>query len=100
MQKLLTDHLHAICRAVITALDQSVSGEILACDLVQIDQREFRFQAVAAAHFPGGPVRRLLLGCEERLADHFAEMLPTLAGEATQVSAGIQDRIWQRQAGD
>ncbi len=89
MQKLLTDHLHAICRAIIAALDESVSGEILACDLVQVDHREFRFQAVAAAHFPGGPVRRLLLGCEERLAEHFAEMLPTLEGESSQICAGL-----------
>jgi c-di-GMP-binding flagellar brake protein YcgR len=75
VDKLLTEHLHAICRAVLAALEESVPGEVLACDLVQVDHREFRFQSVAAAHFPGGPVRRLLLGCEARLAGHFAETL-------------------------
>ena len=89
MQKLLTEHLHGICRAILAALDEAVTGEILACDLVQVDHREFRFQSVAAAHFPGGPVRRLLMGCEERLAGHFAENLPTLEGEASEISAGL-----------
>jgi len=75
MQKLLSEHLHAVCRAVLDALTKAVPGEILACDLVQIDHREFHFQTVAAVHFPGGPVRRLLLGGEERLAEHFASTL-------------------------
>ena len=89
MQQLLTDHLHAVYRAILAAVEQSVSGEILACDLVQVDRREFRFQSVAAAHFPNGPVRRLLLGCEERLAEHFAEMLPTPDGETSPITAGL-----------
>ena len=89
MQKLLTDHLHAVCRPVLQALSESVPGEILACDLVQIDQREFRFQAVAAAHFPGGPVRRLLLGCEERLAEHFVELLPPEFSGNRGINAGL-----------
>lgn len=83
METLLSDHLHAICRALITTVSDGVSGEILACDLVQVDRREFHFQTVAAAHFPGSPVRRLLLGCEERLAQHF----DTGAGD---VHAGLE----------
>jgi hypothetical protein len=71
----LTDHLHAVCRAVLDALSRAVPGEVLACDLVQVDRRDFPFQTVAAAHFPGGPVRRLVLGCEQRLVDHFAATL-------------------------
>ena len=71
MQKCLTESLHAVCRAVLNALSDAVPGEILACDLVQVDHREFRFQTVAAAHFGSGHVRRLLLGCEERLAEYF-----------------------------
>ena len=89
MPKLLTDHLHAVCRPVLQALTESVPGEILACDLVQIDQRDFRFQAVAAAHFPGGPVRRLLLGCEERLAEHFIELLPPEFSGDRNLNAGL-----------
>jgi len=89
MGKLLTDHLHAICRSVLDALTDVVPGEILACDLVQVDRREFRFQSVAAAHFPGGPVRRLLLGCEERLASHFAASLDGGHG-APGVSEGLE----------
>ena len=89
MPKLLTDHLHAVCRPVLQALTESVPGEILACDLVQIDQRDFRFQAVAAAHFPGGPVRRLLLGCEERLAEHFIDLLPPEFSGDRNLNAGL-----------
>lgn len=91
MQKLLTDNLHAVCRAVLNALKSTVPGEILACDLVQIDHREFHFQAVAAAHFPQGPVRRLLLGCEERLAQHFASALsqPGATGDQNDVRLGL-----------
>ena len=81
----LTENLQIACRAVLDALVDAVPGEILACDLVQVDQREFRFQSVAAAHFSGGPVRRLLLGCEERLAQHFAV---SLAGDAGDSSSG------------
>jgi c-di-GMP-binding flagellar brake protein YcgR len=91
MQKDLTGNLQVVCRAVLNALVDVVPGEILACDLVQIDHREFRFQSVAAAHFPGGPIRRLLLGCEERLAAHFAETLHPVsqdAGPGT-ISAGL-----------
>jgi hypothetical protein len=44
---------------------------------------------VAAVHFPGGPVRRLLLGCEERLAESFAaNLLPDGAPESG-VNAGL-----------
>ncbi len=75
MEQSLSDHLHAICRALLTSLSEAVEGEILACDLVQIDRREFHFQSVAAAHFPGGPVRRMLLGCEERLAEYLSDRL-------------------------
>jgi c-di-GMP-binding flagellar brake protein YcgR len=75
MEQPLSDHLHAICRALLTTLSETVSGEILACDLVQIDRREFHFQSVAAVHFPGGSVRRMLLGCEERLAEYLAGCL-------------------------
>ncbi|MDD5718487.1 MAG: PilZ domain-containing protein [Candidatus Krumholzibacteria bacterium] len=87
MQKLLTENLQSICRAVLNALVDTVPGEILACDLVQIDQREFHFQSVAAAHFAGGPVRRLLLGCEERLAQHFVAAIAP-AGISSPGSAG------------
>ncbi|HOX24472.1 MAG TPA: PilZ domain-containing protein [Candidatus Krumholzibacteria bacterium] len=91
MQKHLTENLHAICRAVLNALARAVPGELLACDLVQIDHREFHFQAVAAAHFPGGPVRRLLLGCEERLAEHFATALGAPAGTGSpDLRAGLE----------
>lgn len=91
MQKHLTENLQSVCRAVLNALATSVPGEILACDLVQIDRREFNFQAVAAAHFPGGPVRRLLLGCEERLAQHFAAALrpEAVQGEDDGVHVGL-----------
>ncbi len=89
MAKLLTDHLHAICRSVLEAAIAAVPGEILACDLVQVDRREFRFQSVAAAHFPGGPVRRLLLGCEERLASHFATALAGDSDPANAVGDGL-----------
>ena len=71
----LTDHLHAVCRAVLDALSGVVPGDVLACELVQVDRRDFPFQTVAAAHFPGGPVRRLVLGCEQRLVDHFVDTL-------------------------
>lgn len=72
MERVLNDNLRDICRGLLRSVADAVPGEILACDLVQIDRREFRFQSVAAAHFTDGPVRRLLLGCEERLAEHFA----------------------------
>lgn len=85
----LTDNLKTVCRSVLDALANAVPGEILACDLVQIDRREFRFQTVAAVHFVGGPIRRLLLGCEERLAQHFAAALPPRAGGESDVSAGL-----------
>jgi c-di-GMP-binding flagellar brake protein YcgR len=87
----MTENLHAICRSVLSALERAVPGEILACDLVQIDHREFNFQSVAAAHFPGGPVRRLLLGCEERLAEHFAEALvePNEAAASGETRSGL-----------
>jgi c-di-GMP-binding flagellar brake protein YcgR len=91
MAKLLTDHLHAICRSVLEAVMEAVPGEILACDLVQVDRREFRFQSVAAAHFPGGPVRRLLLGCEERLASHLAGALDGGADGTTSGGEGGPD---------
>lgn len=91
MHRHLTENLQAICRAVLDALVATVPGEILACDLVQIDRREFNFQSVAAAHFAGGPVRRLLLGCEERLAQHFAAALPaaTTGSRHQDVSGGL-----------
>lgn len=92
MQKHLTENLHAVCRAVLNALASAVPGEILACDLVQIDRREFHFQTVAAAHFAAAPVRRLLLGCEERLAQHFAATLRRVDAAAAQndVQAGLE----------
>lgn len=91
MCKNLTDHLNAVCRAILDALADAVPGEILACDLVQIDQREFRFQTVAAAHFAGESVRRLLLGCEERLAQHFTASLVPEVTEPGQkdIAAGL-----------
>jgi c-di-GMP-binding flagellar brake protein YcgR len=83
METPLSDQLHGICRALLATLTGAVPGEVLACDLVQIDRREFHFQSVAAAHFPGGPVRRLLLGCEERLAQYFADQLRCDPDQAT-----------------
>lgn len=91
METSFTDSLHSICRAMLEALSESVPGEILACDLVQIDRREFRFQSVAAAHFTGSPVRRLLLGCEERLACYLAETL--LAGPDTEKGDAVHDGL-------
>lgn len=83
METPFSDHLQAICRALLTTVADAVPGEILACDLVQIDRREFHFQSVAAAHFAGGPVRRLLLGCEERLAGYFAANPPAAVEDAS-----------------
>jgi len=88
MQRPLTENLHAVCQALLEAVTSAVPGEILACDLVQIDSREFNFQSVAAAHFPGGPVRRLLMGCETRLAEHFAANGPDV-GDKSPVQAGL-----------
>jgi len=85
METPLSDHLHSICRALLATLVEAVPGEILACDLVQIDRREFHFQSVAAAHFQDSPVRRLLLGCEERLAEYFAGSLAVDPAQATGV---------------
>lgn len=91
MHNHLKDSLQPVCRAVLDALASAVPGEVLAYDLVQIDRREFQFQTVAAAHFAGGPVRRLLLGCEERLAQHFADILVPAADAHEQrgIAAGL-----------
>jgi hypothetical protein len=72
---MLAQYLHQICRAVLDELAQAAGGEFLACDLMQIDRKEFSLQTVAAAHYPEGPLRRLILGCEERLAEHIARSL-------------------------
>ena len=72
---MLAQYLHQICRAVLDVLAEAAGGEFLACDLVQIDRKEFSLQTVAAAHYPQGPLRRLILGCEERLAEHIAHTL-------------------------
>ena len=72
---MLAQYLHQICRAVLDVLAEAAGGEFLACDLMQIDRKEFSLQTVAAAHYPEGPLRRLILGCEERLAEHIAHSL-------------------------
>jgi c-di-GMP-binding flagellar brake protein YcgR len=72
---MLAQYLHQISRAALDVLAQASAGEFLACDLVQIDRKEFSLQTVAAAHYPQGPLRRLILGCEERLAEHLASTL-------------------------
>ncbi len=79
---MLAQYLHQICRAVLDVLAEAAGGEFLACDLVQIDRKEFSLQTVAAAHYPHGPLRRLILGCEERLATHIAHTLAR-PGEST-----------------
>lgn len=78
---MLAKYLHQICRAVLDVVADAAGGEFLACDLVQIDRREFALQTVAAAHYPHGPLRRLILGCEERLAEHIARS-PARPGDA------------------
>jgi c-di-GMP-binding flagellar brake protein YcgR len=72
---MLAQYLHQISRAALDVLAQASAGEFLACDLVQIDRKEFSLQTVAAAHYPQGPLQRLILGCEERLAEHLAQTL-------------------------
>jgi hypothetical protein len=85
---MLTHYLHRLCRAVMDELAGAAAGAFLACDLVQIDRKEFEFQTVAATHYPSGPLRRMLIGCEERLARHLAG-----GGEA----GGNQARVGLRQ---
>ena len=42
----LTDHLHAVCRAVLDALSGVVPGDVLACELVQVDRRLSAYRAL------------------------------------------------------
>ncbi len=70
---MFSEYLHHVCRAALDVLSPAVAGDFLACDLVQIDRKEFDFQAVAAAHYTQGPLRRLVVGCEQRLAASLAQ---------------------------
>jgi hypothetical protein len=68
MQNGFTDMLAAACEALRAALDDCGTSLAGTSRLVQIGDREFAFDTVAAAHFPGFPIRRLILGAAAGLA--------------------------------
>jgi len=73
---MLLETLYQACRSALDVLEPAVSGDLIACELTQIAERDLGFPMVAAAHYTEGPIRRLVVGCEPRLAEHLAGVLP------------------------
>lgn len=75
MRRTFTDILRAACQAVNAALAQSAVAPVAAVDLQQVCTREQRYDVVAAAHYQGGELRRVIVGCDRPLAVAFGQEL-------------------------
>jgi c-di-GMP-binding flagellar brake protein YcgR len=67
---MLSDVLTATVRAALEAIEASCGWKLTIETVRQVPEQEYSFPLVAAAHYPRGPLRRLVVGCDRELAEH------------------------------
>jgi len=70
---MLAESLKTTVRAAGTLLRELTGTELESAEIFQIENTDFLFPRVAAAHYRQGSLRRLVVGCDDDLALSFAE---------------------------
>ena len=67
---MLAKVLSTVIQATLTAIRQECGWNLTVEQIYQLDERDLTFEAIAAAHYTQGPIRRIILGCDCELARH------------------------------
>jgi c-di-GMP-binding flagellar brake protein YcgR len=70
---MLIETMRATVRAALQAVESSCGWHLRVEQITQIPERDFPFELTAAAHYPVGPLRRLIVGCDRELALHVSK---------------------------
>jgi len=92
--KQFTETLLAACEAVETALARANIERTEAPSITQIAPQEHRYEVVAAAHYTGTDMRRVILACDRELAELLGDRAGTPDGTASAVDAGSTGLTW------
>ncbi len=79
---MLIETMRATVRAALQAVESSCGWHLRAEQITQIPERDFSFELAAAAHYPTGPLRRLIVGCDRELALHVSKRGSGGSGQA------------------
>jgi len=89
-----TETLLAACEAVEATLARANIESTEAPSIVQIAPQEHRYEVVAAAHYTGTDMRRIILACDRELAEQLRDRAETLEGMVPAGDAGSTGLTW------